>query len=52
METTSNLKRKNIRWYNDMVQHLINSLLEYKRLMTYKDLDFNANKPCQKIWKT
>ena len=28
-ETTSNLKRKNFRWDNDMVQRLINSLLEY-----------------------
>ena len=27
-ETTSNLKKKNFRWHNDMVQHLINSLLE------------------------
>ena len=30
-----------------MVQHLINSLLEYKRLMTYKNLDFDADKPMQ-----
>ena len=26
-ETTSNFKKKNFRWHNDMVQHLINSLL-------------------------
>lgn len=30
-----------------MVQHLINSLLEYKQLMTYKHLDFDADKPLQ-----
>ena len=30
-----------------MVQHLINSFLEYKRLMTYKNLDFDADKPMQ-----
>ena len=29
-ETASNLKRTNFRWPNDMVQHLINSLLENK----------------------
>ena len=34
-ETTSNLKGKNFRWDNDLVQHKINSLLEYKRLLTY-----------------
>ena len=34
-ETTSNLKRENFRSDNAMVQHLINSSLEYKRLMTY-----------------
>ena len=46
-KTTSNLKRKNFRWDNDMVQYLINSLLECKRLMTYKDLGFDADKPTQ-----
>lgn len=30
-----------------MVQHLINSSLEYKQLMTYKHLDFDADKPMQ-----
>ena len=35
-ETTSNLKIKNFRCGNDMVQHLIDSLLENKRLMTCK----------------
>ena len=35
-ETTSNLKIKNFRCDNDMVQHLIDSLLENKRLMTCK----------------
>ena len=30
-----------------MVQHLINSSLEYKQLMTYKHLDFDADKPLQ-----
>ena len=30
-----------------MVQHLINSLLEYKQLMTYKHLDFDADKTMQ-----
>ena len=30
-----------------MVHHLINSLLEYKRLMMYKNLDFDADKPRQ-----
>ena len=46
-ETTSNLKRKNFRQDNDMVQYLINSLLDYKRLMTYKNLDYDAEKPMQ-----
>ena len=46
-ETTSNLKIKNFRWDNDMVQHLINSLLEFKRLTRYKNLDFDADKPMQ-----
>ena len=46
-ETTSNLKRKNSRWDNDMVQHLINSLLENKRLVTYKNLTFDTDKPMQ-----
>ena len=45
-ETTSYLKRENSRWDNDMVQHLINSLLENKRLMTYKNLAFDTDKPC------
>ena len=30
-----------------MVHHLINSLLEYKRLTMYKNLDFDADKPMQ-----
>ena len=46
-ETTSHLKRKNFRQDNDMVQYLINSLLDYKRLMTYKNLDYDAEKPMQ-----
>ena len=41
-ETTSNLKRKNFRWDNVMVQHLINSLLENNRLMTYKKFRFRC----------
>ena len=45
--TTSNLKRKKFRWDDDIVQHLINSLLEYRRLMTYKNLAFDADKPVQ-----
>ena len=36
-EITSDLKRKNFRSHNDMVQHLINSLLENKRLTTYQN---------------
>ena len=43
-ETTSNLKRKNFRWDN-AVEHLINSLLGNKRFITYKNLDFDADKP-------
>ena len=46
-ETTSNLKRKNFRWHNDMAQHLFNSLLEDKRLTTYQNLDFDGDKPMQ-----
>ena len=46
-DTTSNLRRNNFRWNNYMVHHLINSLLEYKRLMMYKNLDFDADKPRQ-----
>ena len=38
-ETTSNLKRKNFRWDNDIVQYLINFLLKNKQIMTYKNLD-------------
>ena len=34
-ETASNLKRKNFRQDNDIVQHLINSLLQWKPLTTY-----------------
>ena len=51
-ETTSYLKRKNSRWDNDMVQHLINSLLENKRLMTYENLAFDTDKPMQykELW--
>ena len=30
-----------------MVQYLINSLLDYKRLMTYKNLDYDAEKSMQ-----
>ena len=46
-DTTSNLRRNNFRWNNYMVHHLINSLLEYKRLTMYKNLDFDADKPMQ-----
>ena len=46
-ETTSNLKRKNFRWHKDMAQHLINSLLENKRLKTYQNLDFDGDKSMQ-----
>ena len=42
-ETASNLKRKKFRWDNDLVQHLINSLLEYKRPMTYLSNCANSN---------
>ena len=45
-ETTSNLQRKNFRWNNDMLQHLINSLLENKQLMAYKNLDFDPKSLC------
>ena len=46
-ETTSNLESKNCRWGNDIVQHLINSLLENKWLMAYKNLDYDTDKPMQ-----
>ena len=46
-ETTSNLKRTNFRWHNDMVQHLINSLLDNKWLTTYQNLDFDADESMQ-----
>ena len=42
-ETASNLKRKKFRWDNDLVQHLINSLLEYKRPTTYLSNCANSN---------
>ena len=41
-ESTTNPKRNNFRWFKYMVQHSINSFLGYKRLMTYKVLDFDA----------
>ena len=46
-ETTSNLKRTNFRRHNDMVQHLINSLLDNKWLTTYQNLEFDADKSKQ-----
>ena len=46
-ETTSNLKRKNFGWNNDMIQYLINSLLEYKRFMACNNLNFDVDKPVQ-----
>ena len=38
-ESTKNPKRNNFRWVEYMAQHLINSFLGYKRLLTYKVLD-------------
>ena len=39
--------RKNFRWDTAMIEHLIDCLLEYKSSMTYKNLDFDADKPMQ-----
>ena len=40
-------QRKNFRWETDMIEHLIDCLLDYKSLMTFKNLDFDADKPAQ-----
>ena len=40
-------QRKNFRWDTDMIEHLIDCLLDYKSSMTFKNLDFDADKPAQ-----
>ena len=43
----SQVKPKNFRWKPPMIEHLIDCLLEYKSLMSYKGLDFDGDKPMQ-----
>ena len=40
-------QRKNFRWETHMIEHLIDCLLDYKSSMTFKNLDFDADKPAQ-----
>ena len=49
-ETTADLKK--IRWHSDMVQHLFNLLLQYKRSVTYENLGLDADKQMQykELW--
>ena len=41
------VQRKNFRWDTDMIKHLLDCLLDYKSSMTFKNLDFDADKPAQ-----
>ena len=45
--STSLKKRKHFRWDSIMIEHLIDSLLEYKSRMSYKSIDFDADRPIQ-----
>eukprot|EP00112_Aurelia_sp_Birch-Aquarium-sp1_P020804 Seg5442.1 transcript_id=Seg5442.1/GoldUCD/mRNA.D3Y31 product="hypothetical protein" protein_id=Seg5442.1/GoldUCD/D3Y31 len=42
---TSSQKRKNFRWEDAHIEQLIDSMITYKIEMSYKGLDFDADKP-------
>ena len=39
--------KKNFRWNEEMIDHLINSLHGYKVEMEFKGIDFDADRPMQ-----
>ena len=42
----SNIEKKQVfRWTDEMIENLIDSISEYKSLMSYKGLDFDGDKP-------
>ena len=46
--TSANKKQKKASRYSDeMISNLITCLLEYKVAREYKNIDFDADKPCQ-----
>ncbi len=42
-----NEKKQSFRWKPDMIENLIDCLNQYKAAMSYKSLDFDADKPIQ-----
>eukprot|EP00794_Sanderia_malayensis_P005023 gene5023-5681_t len=49
MATTSSAtnKKASVRWKPEMMEQLITCLHQYKTAMSYKNLDFDADKPIQ-----